>query len=152
MDSILTEMYNELLLSIKCGRSINKKSIAKPALLFSIIDAISTKRLRCNQILWGDEVIEKNYYKIIKHFGGEIQTPINNPFYHLASASFYHLIWKDNKYSLYKAHTPSAKYLRENLQYAKFDEELWSLLQEEKNRQYFKNNLIKRYLCDNHNN
>ena len=42
--------------------------------------------------------------------------------------------------------TPSAKYLREHLQYAKLDDELWKLLQDADNREYFRRNIINRYL------
>ena len=43
-------------------------------------------------------------------------------------------------------HTPSAKYLREHLQYAKLDDELWELLQDAENREYFKQNIMNRYI------
>lgn len=68
------------------------------------------------------------------------------PFFHLSSASFYRLIWKQGVEQSNKASTPSAKYLRENLLYAKLDDELWELLQDAENRDYIKQNIIRRYL------
>ena len=68
------------------------------------------------------------------------------PFYHLASSPFYHLIWKRDFESPSMSSSPSAKYLRENLLYAKLDDELWELLQDAENRDYIKQNIISRYL------
>lgn len=68
------------------------------------------------------------------------------PFFHLSSAPFYHLIWKQESESPKKSTTPSAKYLRENLLYAKLDDELWELLQDAESREYIKQNIIRRYL------
>lgn len=41
---------------------------------------------------------------------------------------------------------PSGKILREYLAYAKLDDDLWELLQEENNREYLKNCIIEQYL------
>lgn len=68
------------------------------------------------------------------------------PLFHLSSSPFYHLIWKQGIEPPSMSHTPSAKYLRENLLYAKLDDELWDLLQEAENREYLKRCIIDRYL------
>lgn len=70
------------------------------------------------------------------------------PFFHLSSASFYHLIWKQGAEVLKKFTTPSAKYLREHLLYAKLDDELWELLQDAESREYIKQSIIRRYLTE----
>ena len=41
--------------------------------------------------------------------------------------------------------TPSAKYLRENVQYASFDNALWDLLQDEETRNYFREVIINHF-------
>ena len=38
------------------------------------------------------------------------------------------------------------KYLRENLLYAKFDDELWEILQDAESREYIRRNIITRFL------
>ncbi len=38
------------------------------------------------------------------------------------------------------------KYLRENLLYAKLDDELWELLQDAESREYLRESIVKRYL------
>ena len=44
--------------------------------------------------------------------------------------------------------SPSAKYLREHLLYAKLDDDLWELLQDTESREYIKQNIIRRYLTE----
>ena len=61
---------------------------------------------------------------------------------------FYHLIWRQGLEPPVKTVTPSAKYLRENLLYAKLDDELWDLLQDAENREYLKRSIIERYLTE----
>ena len=68
------------------------------------------------------------------------------PFYHLGSSEYYHLVWKTNSRPPMNTHTPSEKYLRENLLYAKFDDELWEILQDAESREYIRRNIITRFL------
>lgn len=66
--------------------------------------------------------------------------------YHLGSSEYYHLVWKTNSRPPMNTHTPSEKYLRENLMYAKFDDELWGILQDAESREYIRRNIITRFL------
>ena len=60
-------------------------------------------------------------------FNSQFEKPadIANPFWHLASDGFWHL--HSNELSSMKT-TPSRKWLKENVNYASFDEDLWVLL------------------------
>lgn len=146
MKNAVVEMYNDLLLSIKQGNGTNGKSIAKPVLMLSVLEAISSLELRQNHILWNDETLKNTYNDYMAQYAPQNMSPIIVPFYHLASAPFYHLIWATESRPPIKGHTPSGKYLRENLIYAKLDDELWDLLQDPDNREYLKQNIINRYL------
>lgn len=68
------------------------------------------------------------------------------PYFHLASASFYHLIWRRGIEAPSMSFSPSAKYLCENLLCAKLDDELWELLQDAESRGRIKQNIVRRYL------
>ena len=103
-----------------------------------------------NEIMISNEFIRKRFGQLYEQVNGnkkgyEVSFFVR-PFFHLSSASFYHLIWKQGVELSKMASTPSAKYLRENLLYAKLDDELWELLQDAENRNYIKQNIISRYL------
>lgn len=146
MKNAVVEIYNDLLLSIKQGNGVNGKSIAKPILILSIIEAVSKSELQHNRILWNEEVLKKSYNDYMEKYDLHNMSPIIVPYYHLASSEFYHLVWKSESRPPIKGHTPSGKYLREHLLYAKLDDELWDLLQDADSRNYLKQNIINRYL------
>ena len=115
-----------------------------------IIEAIEWDALTENEIKISNEFIRKRFGQLYEQVNGnrkgyEVSFFVR-PFFHLSSASFYRLIWKQGVEQSHKASTPSAKYLRENLLYAKLDDELWELLQDAENRDYIKQNIISRYL------
>ena len=64
----------------------------------------------------------------------------------MSSEPFYELVWKEGTRPPILSHTPSAKYLREHLAYAKLDDDLWALLQEAENREYLRQVIIDQYL------
>lgn len=146
MNRLIINMYKDMLLSIKQGNGVNGKSIAKPILLLSIIENISSKKLISNHLLCDDNNIKDFYARLMIAYGGQSKIPLSVPYYHLASSPFYHLIWKKGERFPFGGHSPSAKYLRENLLYAKLDDELWELLQDTESREYIKQNIIRRYL------
>ena len=119
MNRLVVNMYKDMLLSIKRGNGVNGKSIAKPILLLSIIENISSQKLICNNLLCDDNNIKNCYARLMMAHGEQSKIPMSVPYYHLASSPFYHLIWKEKERPPFGGHTPSAKYLREHLLYAK---------------------------------
>ena len=140
------QLYKEMLLAIRRGNGVNGKSNAKPLLMLSILENISLMRLRQNVIMWNDEHLIGSYDELHRNFNEIGHVPFIVPYYHLCSSEFYHLCWIGESRPPIKGHTPSAKYLRENLLYAKLDDELWELLQDAENREYLKRCIIDRYL------
>ncbi len=69
------------------------------------------------------------------------------PFYHIKSDGFTNLVGYDS--NLEYTHTPSAKYLRENVKYATFDNALWDLLQDEQSRDILRKTIINHFLIKN---
>lgn len=139
-----------MMLSIHTGSINGKAALSKPLYIISIIEAIEWDALTENEIMVSNEFIRKRFGQLYEQVNGnrkgyEVSFFVR-PFFHLSSASFYHLIWEQGVEHPKKSTTPSAKYLRENLLYAKLDDELWELLQDAESREYIKKNIIRRYL------
>lgn len=140
-------IFSELFSKITRGNFRGIFSNAKPIYLLSLIDLIPVKT--DNRFLLSDKILNKLYLNNINQFDTNCKTALINPYFHLGSEPFYELVWKSNKRPETNSHTPSAKYLRENLAYAKLDDELWLLLQVQENRDYLKQVIINRYLKNN---
>lgn len=153
MDMILAS-YCDMILSVKLGNRNGQISISKPLLIYSIIEAIGNGQLKENEILFSNEFIYTDFMASYCHFNGvEHNQTLNlqfyiRPFYHLGSSCFYHLVWKNEHIQPMKSNTPSAKYIRDNLLYAKLDDELWALLQSKENREYIKERIRERFLSN----
>ena len=143
MNPIIIQLYNDYLLQLKRGNYKGLVSNAKPIALLSIIAAISNSAVKENKILF-DNLI--SYYKEVNRKYGIIRvTPLSYPFYHLATEPFYHLMWKVKPI---KRDAPPAKFIRDNIEYAYLDEELWDLLQVEEIREQFKTIIEDYYLSE----
>lgn len=59
----------------------------------------------------------------------------------MASDGFWHIEWKNQSETKI-----SAKYLKENVKYARFDNALWDLLQDSESRQALREVIIKNFL------
>lgn len=153
MDMLLLS-YCDMILSVKQGKWQGKTAISKPLLIYSIIEAIGNGQLKENKILFSNVYIQAVFRALYCHYNDVEQKRFFNaqffirPFYHLRSSVFYHLVWKNEYVPPMKSKTPSAKYLSENLLYAKFDDDLWSLLQDKDNRKYIKERIKERFLSN----
>lgn len=137
-------IFESYLKSLRCGYSNGTVSTAKPILLISLLDFIPL--CKANRFQVTDDRLTNIYKSNCSAYGNQCLTPINIPFFHLGSSPFYDLIWNspDNRPPI--SHTPSAKYLRENLAYAKFDDDFWTLIQDSTVRDRFKQAIINQYL------
>lgn len=79
---------------------------------------------------WDSIWLEERYLKLMLQYTRQSQfnkpTEINNPFWHLSTDGFWHLQLKTKEEM---SATPSKAWLKENVIYACFDEDLWVLLQ-----------------------
>ena len=138
----LYDLYRIAFLSVKQKSTNGVTNAAKPALVIAVIEAIAAGEVKNNQIRFQD--IEVRYISTLEKWQPE-KTPLKYPFYHLEGDGFWHLKWKGEQPT--KRISPSAKFLRENIDYAYFDNALWDLLQDEVSRKgyveaitkYFKN-------------
>lgn len=144
MNTYVLDMYRQMFASLRRGNIKGVYSNAKPVFLLSIIDYI-THLENPNHFIWGDKNFENIYISNFKKYDCSVPTPFWKPFYYMSSEPFYDLIWKGppNERLLKR---PSGKLLKVQLSFAKFDDELWELLQIPENREYLRNNIINQYL------
>lgn len=142
MKNALLSIYTEMVLSLHTGSVNGNVAVSKPLYITAIIEATEQRTLTRNEIMLSNEFIRERFGQLYEQVNG------NRKGYELSFfiRPFYHLIWKQESESPKKSTTPSAKYLRENLLYAKLDDELWELLQDAESREYIKQNIIRRYL------
>lgn len=133
MGTFHKELYSDMIMKIKCGSYQGQKIKAKPILLYSVVLMIEEGLVNDNRIYF-NKSSEKFYKKLFASYGGTI-TPYFKPFYYLQFDTFWHL---KGKTDIIKTERPSTKYLRENVEYAFFDNALWGLLQEASIREHFK--------------
>ena len=143
MKNYALELYRQMFVSVKRGNSKGVFSHAKPIFLITIIDSIPNA-LKKNNLLWGNKVFDALYIKNWTELSSQKITPIWKPFFYLSSEPFYELRWLEKPPDS-SLNFPSGKVLKDFLNYAKLDDELWKLLQDESNRSYLRECLIKYY-------
>lgn len=146
MNNFSTKSYNDLILSVKRGNSLSGRSNAKPLFILAVLECIALKLLTENKIMFNDNYLKEAYGAFVRYYNEASCPPIILPYFHLSSSDFYHLIWSKDERPPYSGKTPSEKYLREYLLYAKFDDELWEILQDAESREYIRRNIITRFL------
>lgn len=148
--NLQVDIYGEMLKTLRLGNRGGKIVHSKPILILSILDSITAGEIVENTISFENSSLRLRYRTLSEFFSGDIRTPFLpffiRPYFHLDSEPFYELVWKSDKRPETNSHTPSAKYLRENLAYAKLDDDLWELLQVQENRDYLKQVIINQYL------
>lgn len=122
--------YLTLLLSVKTQIVAGKKKVAKPIFLLAIIQAIENGLITKNEIKYTDD-LENIYNKLFQQYG-VILSPMKYPFYHLKSDGFYHIK------GILPTNSPTPKQLKEKVEFAYFDEQLWGLLQDKHKRKEVK--------------
>lgn len=96
MKNALLSTYTEMMLSIHTGSINGKVALSKPLYITSIIEAIEWDALTENEIMISNEFIRKRFGQLYEQVNGnrkgyEVSFFVR-PFFHLSSASFYHLI------------------------------------------------------------
>lgn len=147
--------YRDILQRTKRGNSHGVFSNAKPIFVITIIDAINEGMIIDNRIYFNNKDIENLYIANYRRYSSsDVQlyrantkvTPYNLPFFHLNAESYYHIKWKEGVLPPKQAQSPSSKYLRENIDYAYLDKELWEILQSPEVQCDFRNVLIERFI------
>ena len=121
--------YTDKIISIRQAKIRGEVIVAKPVLMLALIDGIESGVFTNNRFVL-NEWLEEHYMKLMLQYTRQSQfdkpTEINNPFWHLSTDGFWHLQLKTKGEM---RTTPSKAWLKENVNYACFDEDLWVLLQ-----------------------
>lgn len=133
------QYYRDLIIFTQRGNYRGRISNAKPIFVVSLIEAIEKKVLLDNQLLWGDSEFEEIYYKYSKEYHN--RTRIILPFFHLDTSEYFHIKWRQKYYG--SSHTPSIKFMRDNVEYAYLDNTLWDILRDGEIRNLLKTEIIR---------
>ncbi|TCO89168.1 hypothetical protein EV202_12254 [Bacteroides heparinolyticus] len=121
------------------SRYNGKNNLAKPIFMLSILHGIKNESVIDNRIVLTESLLS-TYKAFFKEYSQQSMTSPIYPFYYLKGDGFYHLIDDCSRKS------PSVKYLRENVESAALDNELWQLLQNEKARNEIKEAIISYFI------
>lgn len=125
------------------GLNVSPGAPNKPILLLSVIEMIATGQITRNQIPFNAELIA-TFLKLWSHLEPIRKPDIGLPFYHLTSDRFWHYRMKPGFEGLRRAKvriiTPST--IRETVEYAYLDDELWNILQNPEDRSILTHTLI----------
>lgn len=145
--SLKSDYYKNLLLSISRGNYRGFFSNAKPLFMIALFDSIQEGSIIDNVIKFDNKILGTHYHSISNDFEPEhIPTPYNKPFFHLNSEPFYFLRFKPGITPPIQSKTPSSKFLREQVEYAFLDDELWDLLQDSEVREEYRQAIIQHFI------
>ena len=138
--NLLLDYYVTEVLSVTQAHAKGVVVPAKPLLMVSVIDYINQGKCSDNKIIFTDLI---DFYDTNLKLTNACVTPMSYPFYFMGSESFWHLRRKNQ---FIKTKAPSAKFIRENIEYAYLDNSLWDLLQEEQVRQLLRETIVTHFL------
>lgn len=143
--------YTKRIMNIRQAKIHGETIVAKPVLMVAIIDGIEANVFWNNQFVINDW-LEGRYNMLMSKYAKNSQfddkTSIEKPFWHLETDGFWHLNYQGERLS--KGHTPSKAWLKENVDFAHFDEPLWILLQNKVWRMQLRDYIIEHKLTDNY--
>ena len=141
--------YTKRIMNIRQAKIHGEVIVAKPVLLVAIIDGIEANVFTRNQFNINDW-LEGRYKMLMQKYAKDSQfddtTGIEKPFWHLETDGFWHLNYQGERLS--KGKTQSKAWLKENVEYAYFDESLWLLLQNKVWRLKLRDYIIEHKLTD----
>lgn len=143
MNNFAIDLYRQMFLSMRRGYAIGSPSMAKPILLVSLIETVPS--MKQNIFNLDNPVLNECYITNSKVMTKQRVPSIIVPYFHMRTEPFYDLLWKSDSRPLNYPHTPSRKVLTPLIEGAKFDDELWILLQNDKNRDYLHKCVISHY-------
>ena len=122
--------------------------MAKPVLLLALIDGISENVFIDNEFVLS-EWLESRYVMLMRKYTRSSQfsnvTGIENPFWHLATDGFWTLQYRMEPPN---GNSPSKRWLKDNVEYAYFDESLWIMLQNKEWRIQLRDYIVEHKLTN----
>lgn len=139
--------YSEIFSNLNVSRNKTKgQAYYKPILILAVIDLIAQGIIQDNQIFVSDELIEnfKKYWNVLSA-DSSYKGGLHYPFFHLQSEGFWHLKFTDKFNGLQPKTTNK---LKEAVEYASLDSELFELLQDNSSLQELIDTLIAVWFSD----
>ena len=135
--------------SNKIGLNVSPGALNKPILLLSVIEMVSQEQIKRNQIPLSAELIA-TFLNLWSHLEPLRKPDIGLPFYHLVSDGFWHYQPKPGFESLIAAKVKirTANIIRQTVEYAYLDDELWEILQNPQERSILTNVLINSWFTN----
>lgn len=138
--------YRNCILSIHRGLAFGVPSNAKPLFLLSIIKGIEDRVITENKFTY-EERLETIYKELCSLYEPNRKpAPFYKPFYHSIRELYYDIKWKGGKIPNHNWHTPSPKFIKENIEYAYLDDGLWDIFQDKSVRSEFCELIVSYYL------
>lgn len=141
--------YTSRIMNIRQAKIHGETIVAKPVLLVAIIDGIEANVFRNNQFVINDW-LEGRYNTLMSKYAKDsqfdVKTGIEKPFWHLETDGFWHLNYEGERSG--KSKTPSRAWLKDNVDFAYFDESLWIMLQNKVWRNKLREYIIEHKLTD----
>lgn len=138
--------YKNCILSIRRGIAFGAPSNAKPLYLLAIIKGIEEGIVLGNKFSYGNK-LETVYNELCSIYEPHRKAaPFYKPFFHSIREQYYDIKWKGGQLPKHKWHTPSPKFIKENIEYAFLDDGLWELLQDKTIRKEFRELIVNYYL------
>ncbi len=141
--------YTQRIMSIRQAKVHGEVIVAKPVLLLALIEGIEKGVFEGNRFVI-NEWLEKRYLALMALHtrNSQFDTPagIEKPFWHLESDGFWHLQCNEERSG--KSKTPSKLWLKEHVEFARFDDDLWILLQHREWRTKLRDYIIEHKLTD----
>lgn len=138
--------YSERIINLKQAKIRGEVIVAKPVLLLALIDGIDQGVFGSNRFVL-NEWLERRYNSLMLKYtvGSQFDTPtgIEKPFWHLASDGFWHLQCSEEPK---EGMSPSSRWLKVNVEFARFDDDLWILLQNRESRLRMRNFIVEKKL------
>ena len=153
MSSLKKRYYLNEVLRTQRGNSRGIPVNAKPLFVLALIDCIEESILKNNAITFPNKEIEAVYYNLCQSYEPKRKaSPYILPYFHLVGESYFDIKWKGEKFiPNAHAHSPSAKFLRDNVEFAYLDQTLWDLLQDHNVREEFRTQIVNFFLRPNNN-
>ena len=140
--------YAKRIMNIRQAKIRGEVIMAKPVLLLALIDGISENVFVDNEFELS-EWLESRYVMLMRKYTRSSQfsnvTGIENPFWHLATDGFWTLQYRIEPPN---GNSPSKRWLKDNVEYAYFDESLWILLQNKVWRLKLRDYIVEHKLTD----
>lgn len=149
MDTISIELADNWLKKIfsmrRSGLPGGGKADAKPVYICTLLYLIYHGVIRENKFYFDSELIDSYNTMFIK-LSKRRRQELNLPFYHLSTEDYYFISWNEIYGKIHnKSCTPTSSFLKRNVNYAFFLEELWNLIKNRNYNIYFLQKIIENY-------